>query len=281
MYATETGCPFPIYSDPTKTLYAHFNMVQSLSLGKRHPDYMQESVPANSIRSFFQTLRAGREMLKGGSFSQNGGEFIFEKGECIWANRMQNTRDHAELADLQAVLKSGEERAPRREKWSSGIVRSLSNRARRQSWGPVVARRESSRNDKNAEKRASWNVTADKDGGAATAAAVAYNKRHSWGGLWIIGKGGMMPVNGKEPQRDSISLETPPMENLQEDDKGEADEESLAANSQNGHPAQAKDSNDDRQQEDEEEPPKNLTASDGDGHVADPDLEPESRTKCC
>lgn len=87
-----------------------------------------------------------------------------------------------------------------------------------------------------------------------------------------------MPVNGKESQRDSISLETPPMENLQEDDKGEAYEESLVANSQNGHPAQAKDSNDDHQQEDEEEPLKNLTASDGDGHVADPDLEPESTT---
>lgn len=89
---------------------------------------------------------------------------------------MQNTRDHAELADLQAVLKSGEERAPRREKWSSGMVRSLSNRARRRSWGPIVARRENLRNNKNAEKRASWNVTAGKDGGAATAAAVAYNK---------------------------------------------------------------------------------------------------------
>ena len=185
-------------------------MIQSLSLGKTHPDYMQESIAGNSIRSFFQGIRAGRGlMLKGGNFSQNGGEFIFEQGECIWTNRMENTRDHAELADLQRVLNSPEERAPRREKWSSGIVRSLSNRARRQSWDP------SSKRHSWSEKRTSQDLGGDSR--ERSASNHRNNKRHSWN-LWSSASGKGFDDRDSSPE---------PMEVMPEDDKGEAYEESL------------------------------------------------------
>ena len=149
-------------------------------------------------------------MLKGGSFSQNGGEFIFEQGECIWANRMQNTRDHAELADLQRVLKSPEERAPRREKWSSGIVRSLSNRARRQSWDP------SSKRQSWSEKRTSRDLGDSRERSASNH-YNNNNKRHSWY-LWSSASGKGFDDRDSSPE---------PMEVMPEDHKGEAYEESL------------------------------------------------------
>jgi hypothetical protein len=129
-YIKETACPFPIYADPTKNIYDLLGMTRTLSLGTKSPEYIQTSVLVNAIKSIFQEIRAGRNILKGGDFSQVGGEFIFEKGKVTWCHRMRNTRDHTEIPELQAALEIDGDRPPMRKRWSAGIARALSDRRR-------------------------------------------------------------------------------------------------------------------------------------------------------
>lgn len=132
MYIRETECPFPIYADPSKKLYQRLGMMRTLDLGPKNPAYMQMSVPSAIVRSFLMALRAGSKALSGGDFSQVGGEFLFENDCAVWCHRMKNTRDHAEFAVLKTELGYDGARPPVRKRWSTGLVRSLSNR--RQSW---------------------------------------------------------------------------------------------------------------------------------------------------
>lgn len=134
-YLKETNCPFPIYADPTKKLYHLLGMTRTLNMGSKAPEYMHDSVVVNAVKSIFQEFRAGRNMLKGGDIYQVGGEFLFEDGKVTWCHRMRNTRDHAEVSELRAVLGLDEERPPIRNNsktWVSGLGRALSNK--RQSW---------------------------------------------------------------------------------------------------------------------------------------------------
>ncbi|KAK4042670.1 thioredoxin-like protein AAED1 [Parachaetomium inaequale] len=80
MYAEESGgCPFPIYADPTRRLYAELGMVRTLALGAR-PAYMREHLLKSSVHSVVQGLKQIRKglALKGGDGKQVGGEFLFE-----------------------------------------------------------------------------------------------------------------------------------------------------------------------------------------------------------
>ncbi|KAK3685887.1 AhpC/TSA antioxidant enzyme-domain-containing protein [Podospora appendiculata] len=79
MYAHETGCPFPIYADPTRKLYDELGMVRTLALGAR-PAYVTKNLVKSSIASVFQGLKQLKKGLatKGGDARQIGGEFLFE-----------------------------------------------------------------------------------------------------------------------------------------------------------------------------------------------------------
>lgn len=99
-----TGCQFPIYADPSKKLYEKLGMTRSLSLGSKKPDYQQRSMLLMSLMGVFQALSTGTRAVKGGDMKQNGGEFLFDDGTLVWAHRMQNTRDHAELPELKRLL---------------------------------------------------------------------------------------------------------------------------------------------------------------------------------
>ncbi len=79
MYVQETGCPFPVYTDPTRKLYSDLGMVRSLAPGSR-PAYMRRSLLSASIASVFQGLRQLKKGLamKAGDQRQIGGEFLFE-----------------------------------------------------------------------------------------------------------------------------------------------------------------------------------------------------------
>ncbi|CAD6593127.1 MAG: hypothetical protein ASARMPRED_007077 [Alectoria sarmentosa] len=132
MYIQETGCPFPIYADPTRKLYHLLGMTSTLSLGKT-PEYMQRSMLSMAVKSFFQELKSGRNMLSGGDFRQVGGEFLFQNGKVTWCRRMRNTRDHAEIPIVRQQLGLDDTPAPQRKRWSAagiggGITRRLSNR---------------------------------------------------------------------------------------------------------------------------------------------------------
>lgn len=79
MYAAETGCPFPIYTDPTRKLYAELGMIKTLALGPR-PAYMSKSLLKSSLDSIVQGVKQIKNglALKSGDQRQIGGEFLFE-----------------------------------------------------------------------------------------------------------------------------------------------------------------------------------------------------------
>jgi hypothetical protein len=136
-------------------------MARTLRLGKKDPDYIQHNLVAGMVKSIAQGLKriGSGDAMQAGDMKQVGGEFLFEvngggnslsnsksgngglrKLEVSWCHRMKNTRDHAELSELQSILGldkvEGEERRRRSEpSWrNSGIARSLSNRRQSLSW---------------------------------------------------------------------------------------------------------------------------------------------------
>ncbi|KAL8942924.1 MAG: hypothetical protein Q9216_001399 [Gyalolechia sp. 2 TL-2023] len=131
MYARETECPYPIYADPSKKLYAQLGMIRTLNLGPKSPEYMQYSLPSAVVRAIYQSLKAGRGVFKGGDYWQVGGEFLFEDGGVSWCHRMRNTRDHAEIPETRRRLGLDGAKPPLRKTFSSGIRRSSSHLQRR------------------------------------------------------------------------------------------------------------------------------------------------------
>ncbi|ORY08988.1 AhpC/TSA antioxidant enzyme-domain-containing protein [Clohesyomyces aquaticus] len=141
MYIETTSCPFPVYADPTRKLYDYLGMTRTLSLGPQKPSYIQSNLFVTSVQSIVQSLKTGNKALKGGDFKQVGGEFLFENGECVWAHRMRNTRDHAEIVDLRRRLGLDETKPPMRKRWSHGIKEmGKGGRERSSSWGKVRVR---------------------------------------------------------------------------------------------------------------------------------------------
>ncbi|RYP30451.1 hypothetical protein DL767_006262 [Monosporascus sp. MG133] len=139
-YQKETGCPFPIYADPTRRLYNKLGMVRTLSLGSR-PAYMNKSLASSVVSSVVQGLKHVKSGLvtKMGDQRQVGGEFLFEPASMslespissptddagpldeddasntsasekveekrvTWCHRMRTTRDHVEIPELMEVL---------------------------------------------------------------------------------------------------------------------------------------------------------------------------------
>ncbi|KAF2452952.1 hypothetical protein BDY21DRAFT_259339, partial [Lineolata rhizophorae] len=121
MYASATSCPFPIYTDPRAQLYSVLRMGRTLDLGPRKPDYVQTSMAGVVVSSLVQSLRMGRDALKGGDIKQVGGEVFVEGGRPTWIWRMRNTRDHAEVPVLRRVLGFADEDAPLKKRWSENV----------------------------------------------------------------------------------------------------------------------------------------------------------------
>ncbi|KAK2593882.1 hypothetical protein QQS21_008402 [Conoideocrella luteorostrata] len=139
MYIEATKCPFPIYTDPTRSLFNELGMTMTLALGSR-PAYMKKSMWKSSLDSIGQALRFVPKglVLKSGDQRQVGGEFLFEPLDLVtpittpqderpmtmgsfqdpssggnaqveekkvtWCHRMKTTRDHAEIPELMEVL---------------------------------------------------------------------------------------------------------------------------------------------------------------------------------
>lgn len=80
MYTEATGCPFPIYADPTRRLYEELGMIRTLALGPRRPDYIRNSLVHVTLSSVAQALKQAPKglALRGGDAKQVGGEFLFE-----------------------------------------------------------------------------------------------------------------------------------------------------------------------------------------------------------
>lgn len=104
-YKKATHCSFQMYADPTQQLYDALGMIRTLKLGDRKPDYIKTSLLVNVAKSAFCQLTAGSTMFQGGDIHQVGGEFLIDqRGNILWSNKMQNTRDHTEIQDLHRIL---------------------------------------------------------------------------------------------------------------------------------------------------------------------------------
>ena len=141
MYQASTLCPFPIYADPTKTLYDALGMLRTLNMGGR-PEYQRRGTLLGMVQSIGQGMKAAVKgtALKAGDLQQVGGEFLFEPRDLstpmcspldeqnkqlgaagngnvngglgvdgeekhiTWCHRMKNTRDHAEIPEVREVL---------------------------------------------------------------------------------------------------------------------------------------------------------------------------------
>lgn len=110
-YAAQTGCPFPIYADPTRKLYDDLGMTSTLALGSQ-PKYIRKNMFRIVGESIVQGLKQVSSGLatKGGDSRQVGGEILYESAEkgqqkqVTWCHRMKTTRDHIEIDDLMAIL---------------------------------------------------------------------------------------------------------------------------------------------------------------------------------
>ncbi|CAD0086417.1 unnamed protein product [Aureobasidium vineae] len=107
-YKQATGCPFPIFAEPSRKLYKALGMTLTLNLaGPKRPKYMKD-VPFHKWQLEQWTTMAkppkGNSRFKGGNLLQIGGEFLFQDGQVVWCHRMKNMRGHAEVDVVKRVL---------------------------------------------------------------------------------------------------------------------------------------------------------------------------------
>lgn len=135
-YAQTTGCRFPIYTDPQRSLFKELGMTQTWEMGAK-PTYMRRSMGSSIVMSIAQGLKSipTGKAFKSGNFSQVGGEFLFEPPDIVtpvttpreerapisvdgeqedsrrveskrvtWCHRMKTTRDHVEIPELLEIL---------------------------------------------------------------------------------------------------------------------------------------------------------------------------------
>lgn len=128
MYVRESGCPFPVYTDPKRAVFDELGMVKTLGMGAK-PAYQRKSMFKSSLESFLTAVTYIPSGLatKSGDQRQVGGEFLFEPAGVVspvttpreesgpdggaveektvtWCHRMRTTRDHAEVPELMEVL---------------------------------------------------------------------------------------------------------------------------------------------------------------------------------
>jgi hypothetical protein len=58
-YKLKTGCPFPIYAEPTRALFKRLGMVLSVNIGMKRPEYMKDISPVAWAADQLTTIRKG------------------------------------------------------------------------------------------------------------------------------------------------------------------------------------------------------------------------------
>lgn len=96
-------CPFEIYAESTSALVDSLGMLCKFDAGdaKTQGHYITQSLPSTIINSLLNGCKMGpTSFLRSGKMSQQGGEFIFVDGHCVFAHRMKTARDHLEPQEL-------------------------------------------------------------------------------------------------------------------------------------------------------------------------------------
>ena len=147
-YAQTTGCPYPIYAEPTKKIYAELGMIRTLDLGPAQPEYMHKSVASVVLSSFTQVVSSGSKAFKGGDFRQVGGEFLLRGTTTLFCHRMRNTRDHTEMPALRRVLDLPAETTPARPRERGARLARAASRSRSRATEPAAKPRDAVGEDK-------------------------------------------------------------------------------------------------------------------------------------
>lgn len=105
-YAERTGCPYPIYCDPTQALHTKLHMVKTLAGSTNKASYHRRSYFNIVVTSTWNALQSAPSVIRGknGPSDQNGGELLFQDGKLQWAHIMQTTTDHTSTDKLKSVL---------------------------------------------------------------------------------------------------------------------------------------------------------------------------------
>lgn len=118
-YRNLTGCPFPIYVEPSRRVFKMLGMPTTANMGIRTPEYMKGTGTIAWLANQGKTIYAGlrnksehtlslKDVFRGGNILQIGGEFLFEEGQVLWCHRMRNYRNHAELPIIRKMLELGD-----------------------------------------------------------------------------------------------------------------------------------------------------------------------------
>lgn len=108
-YMEETSDAFPIYTDPTGKIYETLHMKRTTEGFTSPPPYTPESFPSALGKCLKQIWKRGWAGLRGGSWNQQGGEWIFQRGKLRYAHRMEGVNDHLTADRLFSILKTAQE----------------------------------------------------------------------------------------------------------------------------------------------------------------------------
>lgn len=108
-YYDLTSSPFPIYTDPSLSLQKALALGHGVTTSPITPSWIRESVVASFFKGIRDNFKFG--LLKGGSGTQNGGEFVVSRAEeWSWGWRMRFTDDHTDVKEIRKVLGLGEKK---------------------------------------------------------------------------------------------------------------------------------------------------------------------------
>ncbi|KAH8700980.1 AhpC/TSA antioxidant enzyme-domain-containing protein [Talaromyces proteolyticus] len=108
-YMDETTDAFPIYTDRSGTIYETLSMKRTLAGMVRPPEYTKRSYLLSLFQALKQMFRSGpSRAFKGGSWNQNGGEWIFKGGKLQYVHRMTHVSDHLSAGELLKIIQLDE-----------------------------------------------------------------------------------------------------------------------------------------------------------------------------
>ncbi|KAJ5365792.1 hypothetical protein N7517_008678 [Penicillium concentricum] len=103
-YMEETSDQFPIYTDPSGRIYEKLQMKRTMRGFTEPPPYSNYSLPTGLGECLKQIWKRGWAGLRGGNWTQQGGEWIFQRGKLRYAHRMEGARDHLTAERLLEIL---------------------------------------------------------------------------------------------------------------------------------------------------------------------------------
>ncbi|KAJ4477538.1 hypothetical protein J3R30DRAFT_230610 [Lentinula aciculospora] len=158
--------PYPVYTDPTATLYTALGMtMRTLDPGPKEPPLSSSSSSiTESVKTGSETYVRHRSLLSGislvlrnavkarmpvwrymGDKALLGGEFVFEKAPgkdvtCVWAHRMQFTTAHKEIGHVigEAQMYTSDTRSCSDAECSGSFITAMTSLSRISSFSGVT-----------------------------------------------------------------------------------------------------------------------------------------------